>query len=208
MALKTVTDLFSDKDTIKLMQSKLPTIFEIAEIESSRAGKIGMEVGSLRERALTALLILKFGKSNVNSNIPIMTPEVDVIVMNKSYSIKTITGEGGIKAAWTVDWASAQNFIDTYKPKCDMILAKIVWGRTTDGLYLIPLDVQNTIFSRLGKNNYFKMPKKGTNPRGVEYSKQAISAMMNSSGTKRIMINWVKSNPPYDVFERWVDYWK
>jgi len=39
-----IDELFSDN----LIQEKLPKLFQLAELESSRAGKIGMEVGSVR----------------------------------------------------------------------------------------------------------------------------------------------------------------
>ena len=45
--------------------NRLPYLFHLAELDSSRAGKIGMEVGSLRERIIVALLIYKFGEDNV-----------------------------------------------------------------------------------------------------------------------------------------------
>lgn len=54
--------LFTDEDTVKKIQDKLPRLFRIAEIESSRAGKIGMEVGSLREKIIGGLLIHRFGE--------------------------------------------------------------------------------------------------------------------------------------------------
>jgi len=51
-----------------------------------------MEVGSLRERIIVALLIYKFGEENVKTDIPITEPEVDVKLFNQPISIKTITG--------------------------------------------------------------------------------------------------------------------
>ena len=74
-----------------------------------------MEVGSSREKVIIALLIYKYGKENVNTNIPITKSEMDVIVKSVPYSIKTITGNGGVKAVWTVDASSASNFIENYK---------------------------------------------------------------------------------------------
>ncbi len=62
-----------------------------------------MEVGSVRERVIIALLIYRYGKENINTNIPIIEPETDVMVKGLPYSIKTITGNGGVKAVWTVD---------------------------------------------------------------------------------------------------------
>jgi hypothetical protein len=53
------------------------------------------------------------------------------------------------------------------------------------------------------------MPKLGTNPRGVEFSKEAISSMMADKRTLRIGINWVKPDlPAKSVYQRWIDMWK
>jgi hypothetical protein len=86
-----ITDLFTDQNTIARIQMRLPALFQIAESESSRAGKVGMEVGSARERILIALLIYKFGEANVETAIPITEPEMDVKVFGCPISIKTIT---------------------------------------------------------------------------------------------------------------------
>lgn len=203
-----VKDLFYDKDMITKIQNKLPKLFHIAELEASRAGKIGMEVGSVREKVIIALLIYRFGKENVNTSIPITEPETDVIVKGKPYSIKTITGSGGVKAVWTVDAESASNFINNYKPRCDILLVKICWGCEEGGLYLIPLSVQNQVFKKLGKEKYLKMPKAGTNPRGVEFSKIAIESMLSDLGAYKILVNWKKEILEYDAYKKWVEYWK
>jgi len=41
-----VLELFSDNVIVRKVQTKLPKLFQLAELESSRAGKVGMEVGS------------------------------------------------------------------------------------------------------------------------------------------------------------------
>jgi hypothetical protein len=43
-------------------------------IDSSRAGKAGMQIGSAREAIIIALLIYKFGEQNVRTDIPITEP--------------------------------------------------------------------------------------------------------------------------------------
>jgi hypothetical protein len=202
-----IQDLFKDKIILSKIQTKLPQLFRIAEIETSRAGKIGMEVGSVREKIISALLIYKFGKENVNTEIPITEPETDVIVGNKDISIKTITANGGVKAVWTVDAQSSQNFINNYKPKCNLLLIQIWWGLEKDSFFLIPLEVQEDIFKKLGKNNYLNLPKAGTNPRGVEFNRLAIEEMLNHPKTLKIKIKWDKGNLKHDVYERWVEYW-
>ena len=203
-----IKELFTDNITVSEIQAKLPKLFRIAEIESSRAGKIGMEVGSLREKVIGGLLIYKFGEVNVNTEIPITESETDVIVAGKNLSVKTITRNGGVKAVWTVDAKSSKNFIDNYIPKCDILLIQIWWGENKDSLFFIPLNVQKEIFNLLGKEKYLKMPKAGTNPRGVEFSKEAIQKMLQHSKTSKIKINWIKQDIPYNVYKRWVDFWK
>ena len=42
--------LFSDKNIIKRVKEKMPDLFQLAETDSSRNGKLGMEVGSVREK--------------------------------------------------------------------------------------------------------------------------------------------------------------
>lgn len=203
-----VSSLFTDELIISKIRERLPKLFRIAEIESSRAGKIGMEVGSLREKVIIALLIYKFGESNVNTHLPITEPETDVIVNGEPLSIKTITKGGGVKAVWTVDAQSATNFIQNYKPQCSIILIQIWWGSEKDSFFFIPLDIQKQVFSSLGREKYLKMPKPGTNPRGVEFSKDALREMIAHSHTQKIKIDWIKEDVEHDLYERWIDYWK
>jgi len=203
----TLKELFTDASIASKIKTKLPKLFRIAEIETSRVGKIGMEVGSLREKIIGGLLIYKFGENNVNTDIPITEPETDVIIGNQGVSIKTITGNGGVKAVWTVDAKSSRKFIDNYKPKCDIILVQIWWGLEKDSFFLIPLEVQKEIFDLLGRDKYLDMPKAGTNPRGVEFSRMAIEKMVTHPKTLKTKIKWDKGNLSYDVYKRWVDYW-
>jgi hypothetical protein len=109
-------EIFEDSILIAKIKNRLPSLFQLAEQESARAGKIGMEVGSVREKIIIALLIYKFGIENVNTHIPITEKEVDVKLFNKPISIKTITGKSlsGIKMIWTVDALSAQEFLSNY----------------------------------------------------------------------------------------------
>jgi hypothetical protein len=134
-------EIFEDKTLINKVKTRLPYLFQLAELESSRAGKIGMEVGSLRERIIVALLIHKFGEPNVETEIPITESEVDVILFGQKVSIKTITGKGfaGVKLIWTVDAPKAKEFRKTYYPHCDILLIQINWGNI-EGFYYIPLE--------------------------------------------------------------------
>ena len=198
--------IFEDKQFVNRIKKRLPYLFQLAELESSRAGKIGMEVGSLRERILIALLVCKFGEGNVETEVPITEPEIDVKVFGHPVSIKTITGRGGVKIVWTVDAQKAREFRETYTPKCDILLVQINWD-DVGNLFYIPFEVQQRIFEEMGRQRYIKLPKPGTNPRGVEFSREALLRLMTDPHTKLIKINWQRSRIDYKPYQRWVDYW-
>jgi len=204
-----LAEIFEDKELIGKIKRRLPYYYQLAELESSRAGKIGMEVGSVREKIMVALLIYKFGESNIKTDIPIIEPEIDVELFGQPLSIKTITGTGlsGVKLVWTVDAQKAREFLERYYPRCDILLVQIVWnGR--GGFYYIPLEAQKRLFEEIGKERYIKLPKPGTNPRGVEITKEALLRLVGDKEAKFIEIGWQKSEIDYYPYKRWVDYWR
>ena len=204
-----IRELFEDKDTIAKIKNKLPKLFHLAELECSRAGKIGMEVGSVREKIIVALFIYKFGEENVQTEIPITQAEVDGIVYNNPISIKTITGRifGGVKLIWTVDRVKAKAFLDNYHPSCDMALVQINWDNG-GGFYYIPREVQEEIFNTIGRAEYIKLPVEGTNPRGVEISAEGLMNLVNHRETFKISIDWTKENIDFKPFQRWLELWQ
>ncbi len=201
-------EIFEDEKLVEKIKRRLPYLFQLAELESSRAGKIGMEVGSVRERIIVALLIYKFGEENVETEIPITEPEVDVKLFREPISIKTISGKGfsGVKLIWTVDAQKAKEFLNSYYPRCDILLVQIDWN-SSGGFYYIPLEVQKELFDKIGRQNYIKLPKAGTNPRGVEITKGALSSLTEAKGSKNIVINWQKAKIDFASYKRWVDLW-
>lgn len=207
--IEEIKTLFTDELLITKIQQRLPELFQIAELESSRAGKIGMEVGTIRERIIAALLIYKFGSENVNSNIAITETEVDVFLFEKPISIKTITGKnfGGIKLIWTVDAQKAIIFSQNYKPTCDLIVVQINWS-SRGGFFYIPLEVQLQTLNDMGKEAYIKLPKAGTNPRGVEMQGEAMRQLVAHPQTLKIPINWKKESSNFDTYKRWIELWE
>jgi len=204
-----LVEIFNDDVLTSKIKRRLPYFYQLAELESSRAGKIGMEVGSLREKIIVALLIYKFGESNVKTDIPVTEPEVDVELFGQPLSIKTITGRGfgGVKLIWTVDAQKAREFRENYSPHYDILLAQIVWnGR--GGFYYIPLEAQERLFTAMGRERYIKLPIPGTNPRGVEITKEALSQLVRDEETKVIEIDWHRVEIDYHPYKRWVDYWR
>lgn len=204
--------LFDDELIIRRVKNKLPRLFQLAELESSRNGKIGMEIGSVRERILIALLMYKFGIDIVDPDIPITMPEVDVYVDNTPLSIKTITTTSdrytSVKLIWTVDPGKALEFKNTYVPSCDMLLAKIRWNGNGK-LLLFSKESQQKILKNLGADKYIKTPKENTNARGVEISSEALKILESCEDTRCIDINFVRGKIDYrEVYTKWLDAWR
>jgi len=204
-----LTEIFKDKELKAKIQKKLPYLFTLAELESSRAGKIGMQVGSLRENIIVALLIYNFGEENVETEIPITEPEIDLKLFGQPVSIKTITGKGftGVKLIWTVDTQKAREFRESYYPCYDALLVQINWN-AAGGFYYLPLEIQRKVFREIGKERYIKLPKPGTNPRGVEITKEALEALVTDKDSKAIEIYWQRTEIDYNPYKRWVEHWR
>lgn len=153
-------EIFDDENLVEKIKKRLPYLFQLAELESSRADKTGMEVGSIREKIIVALLIYKFGEPNVETKIPVTESEVDVKLFGEPISIKTITSKrlSGVKLIWTVDAQKVREFRDTYYPRCDILLIQINWNNI-GGFYYIPLEAQKRVFDKVGRENYIKLPK-------------------------------------------------
>lgn len=207
---KKIHELFSKEEIIKKIKDKLPYLFQLAELDNSRDGKLGMEIGSARERIVIALLIYNFGEENIKTDIAITQSETDVIVFDEPISIKTVTNKKvvGVKLIWTVDAQKSLEFINNYSPECDMLFVHINW-QDRGGLYLISKEIQQEILAQYGKGFYFKLPKLGTNPRGVEITNQAINKLVEHSNTKKIEIDWTRADSvQYSSYDRWVEKWK
>ncbi|MDI6732426.1 MAG: ThaI family type II restriction endonuclease [Planctomycetota bacterium] len=204
-----LTEIFSDKNLVTKIQKRLPHLFQLAELDSSRAGKVGMEAGSVREKILVAMFIYKFGEKNIETEIPITETETDVKLFGEPISIKTVTNKyfSGVKLIWTVDAQSAAEFLKNYSPHCDMVLVQINWNNG-GGFYYIPLEVQKRIFDKVGRENYIKLPKAGTNPRGAEITKEALVTILSDKQSHHIPINWQRSKINFNPYKRWVDFWK
>jgi hypothetical protein len=207
--VRTLSAIFKP-EMVRRIRDKLPYLFYLAQAEVSRGGKTGMEVGTIREQILIALLAYVFGEENIDTGVKITQPEIDVKVLGIPVSIKTISGQrlGGVKVVWTVDWARVNKFVQLYKPKGHIILAHVNWD-ALGGLYIIPLHVQSRVFNMLGRTRYLKIPRRGTNPRGVEISGEAVRKMASDGETQKMLITWVKPDRPIPPpYKRWLDYWR
>lgn len=194
----------------EIILNGLPALFREEQIRNTRAGRAGMEVGNARERVLIALCMFIFGKENI-AIPPTTSAEEDLSIKGKPLSIKTKTGTGhsGIKIKWTTDWDKVDYILKNYRPFCDILLTKIQWGGT-EGLYWIPLSTQGKTFQKLGANKYIKTPRRNTNPRGVEFSEEAIKMMIDSPDTMKLMIDWGIPDPKLEskIYDGYIDKWE
>jgi hypothetical protein len=204
-----IAELFADQALVAKIQKRLPELFYLAELESSRAGKIGMEVGSVREKILIALLLHKFGEDNVQTSLSIHEPEVDVVVFGRPLSIKTMTGATikSVKLIWTVDATQAIRFSQQYVPSCDMLLVQVNWANA-GGFFLFSQESQIETLEQLGRAEYIKLPKAGTNPRGVEISGKALGVLSKHAQTLKFPVQWHKIRIDFNPYRRWLDFWK
>lgn len=188
----------------------LPTLFNMVELENRRGKKLGMEVGTARERVIIALFMYVFGSDKIEFP-PTTSPELDVLVNGRSVSIKTKSSGGlsGVKMVWTVDWDAIDAFLASYHPSSNLLYINILWGKT-GRFSLIPLEVQKQVFQDIGIGRYAKPPKRGTNPRGVEFSAEAMGLLLGDPDTRNLSIEW-KRDPSLLVeralYGRWIELW-
>ena len=203
-------EIIDDQDLVKKIKERLPRMFALAERYAMRGGKIGMEVGKIRERPIIALLIHKFGKENVDDDVPDTEKETDVKLFGGPISIKTISNANlsGIKAAWTVDRKSCIEFIESYEPSTDIILVQILWNKVGK-IFMIPLESQREVINEIGVEQYLDLPREGTNPRGLTFSKECMRRITEHNETKSIDIPWNRPEElDFDLYAEWVEYWQ
>jgi len=130
-------------------------------------------------------------------------------LLGEPVSIKTITSKdfSGVKIVWTVDTQKAKEFCESYYPYCDILLVRINWDGL-GGFYYVPLEAQRRLFDEIGRRNYIKLPKPGTNPRGVEFTKEALASLVEDSESQLIEISWERRKIDFNLYKRWVDLWR
>ena len=90
----------------------------------------------------------------------------------------------------------------------NQILSSYNWNEN-GGIYFISKKAQFEVLTKYGKEFYFKLPKQGTNLRGVEITNNAMNKLIDHETTKVIKILWTRNeNEDYTPYDRWVDLWK
>lgn len=210
-----LTVLFDNPTTVREIQRKLPMLFWLANEECMRGGVLGQEVGKIREKIVTVMLINKLSRENVKISVPTTYPEANVIVKQVPVSILTLTVKdhfsgAGVKINWSANSVPAHRFVDTYpRPKSDILFVLINFSGTGK-LVLIPINVQSEILQKMGRHSYFKAPSVSETSKGVEFKPSAMLAMLRHRDTKSIDIPWhraAKASDPFYPYKRWYDAW-
>ena len=145
-------------------------------------------------------------KSTIIYTLRFKNPDIDKGIILASYLNKIVQKEG---TKYFQQWffCCEKTHIENYYPHCDILLVQINWN-ANGGLYYIPVNAQKRLFERIGRRNYINLPKPGTNPRGVEITKEALSALVGDSDSKCIIMNWWKTEISFNPYNRWVDLWR
>jgi hypothetical protein len=88
-----------------------------------------------------------------------------------------------------------------------MLLIQINW-QDYGGFYYFPLSAQKRTFDQIGREKYIKLPKAGTNPRGIELTREALENLVRDRESKSIPIFWHRTEISYDPYKRWIDLWR
>ena len=178
---------FEKPDFIEAVQNRVPDLLTQAELDARKYGKIGLNAGIFRKKAIIDFLALQFNTEEIQFPD---RPDIDLIIDKLPVKIRTITGTRGIKIKWTIDRDRVLDYAREYKPLCGILLIRK--RRVNDsklypyGMFWIPLDTQLTIFKDLKSTKYLKLPKIDTNSRGIELSHDTIDRLLKDKNTKHI----------------------
>ena len=184
------------------IERKLPPAFEMVGQQTS-----GPEVGGLREAVLIGMFMAFFGDEQVVPNESAVKADIDCYVGDGPLSIKTVTGKAlnNVRIKWTVDPEKVREFIDTFKPTCDLLIVRILWEAQGRISYL-PLETQQQAYAKLGTGYFDYRP--GTNTRGVNLSRAALESMEKDPKATIVPVQWYRSVEPQPKYDRWVSYWR
>ena len=172
--LDRIAEVLSNPDA----QRDLITLYSDSQSECKRNGKCTMEIGSSREKDLLAVLKRYIG-AGIKTDLDNALVE-DFRYNDQRISVKhssDVVGAGSIKAKWTSDGDQADAFIrDMLELKPDhytnILLVHIRVETNTINALMVSaatvLDIVRTLGAAAFKSS------KGTNNRGVEYSRKMI----------------------------------
>lgn len=169
----------------KVLQSKeaqrgLISLYADSQVECTRNGACGMEIGMAREKDLCAVLKY-FLKDTIQLEIQNSLPE-DFLISGEKVSVKHSQSKVGaaVKAKWTSADKSVESDIkamieapDEYYPHLLLIYLSVPEKKIT--IVCISKEKNKEVIQNL-REEAFKVPK--GNSRGIEYSSKAMKSLM------------------------------
>lgn len=198
-------ELFNNHEKRTRFARKLPEAFDMVR---QRMPKGNPAVGILREHVIIGYFISEFGEDNVS------VPEYGnrrsgaLRLFDRELLVKTRTKTGPVKVIWTADTEKVQEEIEIgYSPEHDLLLIYIHWEKSRDSVFYIPVEAQESVFDAMDRSEYLKS-NTGTNNRGIEITRRALSLLERYENTISINVDWT---PPYKVYPKawteWVNFW-
>ena len=198
-------DLFVIPEKRNRFAKGLPAAFDMVR---QRMPSGNPAVGILRDHVITGFFVSEFGKENVRVPERGNERSYGMVLCGEELSVKTVTGDSGFKILWTVDTEQVKREIETgYEPVHDILLINIFWNQKKDSVFYIPLSVQQSVLNRIGRSNYLSSAT-GTNNRGIEIKKRAVTFLKMHPDTIKISVNWATDNAKYPPpWDEWEKYW-
>jgi hypothetical protein len=163
-------------------QRALVFLYSQSQLEHTRNGKCGMEIGMAREKDQGAVLKF-FLKDSIVLDIDNNLPE-DYLIENEKVSAKHCTNVVGtsVKVKWTSASVSVSETIETlinapdeYYPHLLITYIDVKNKKVT--IVCVSAEHNKTVIKTLG-HNAFKV--QNGNIRGIEYSKQAMKMLLQN----------------------------
>jgi hypothetical protein len=187
--------MWSSPRVKRCIAETFPAVFRRidAEVRRKNNGRLSMEVGVMRERAVRQVAAL-YGREHYKKPERPGVKEYDFELFDRKQSVKTVTVDsffdfGRPKLCWTSGEDNAEQFCSQYRPASDLILVRISWnqGHPNGGFYYIPREAQVETRRRLGE----RYLKTGTgDSKGVFISAKAGWKLLYHYLTIAIPICW------------------
>ena len=223
-------DICNSKSMTKKIQKFLPSKLQIVETESTRGGIVGTEVGISRERVLLAMFQVLLGEKRVVVDISSIEREVDVIIDGLPISIKTAKSQATqafreIKLSWCGDVDLCIKTFEDFVPTIPIMFLCINWNenfrpkkgsayhskrwRNEGAIYFFPVNVQIDVLNQIGKENFLRIPTRGTYSKGVSIKRKATIQMIDHPDTLSISLPCIwDDNLELHSRDRWMKSWR
>ena len=205
-----MTELFADSEFADYMQAFWPIFAQAADNLCLENGKLGQECGKMRERFLIYLFARYIGKDTERCDvdhygIDVVERGKDVKIFGRDVSIKTISygrnGFGGVKVSWIENEKMASHVQSSWRPEFDLLLCRLHWNSSNDGIYYISKQVQEVVLR--DSERCLKTP--GGYGKGTALTSDACEALVTHPGTLKLPIKMPKERRDDNALDQYLD---